>query len=173
MTNDSLLSPPTHAAGQCEANYKAASLQPKGFQCHCLQTLQGQYESARQHLTSSHQEVQTCKAQLHQAQQSLLDLQGKMLEAEQPLQQMVKRAQVAEAALCKSRYGAGPLPCCMSTRKPAPTPANTTQPVQGKLEVPGRPAGAGWLAQCPCAAGRDFWHAAAGTELPTAPLQEL
>ena len=86
----------------------------KAFYYHCLQTLQGQYEAARQQLTSSHQEVQTCKAQLHQAQQSLLDLHGKMLEAEQPLQQMVKRAQVAEAALCKSRYGAGPLPCCMS-----------------------------------------------------------
>ena len=81
----------------------------------CLQTLQGQYEAARQQLSSSHQEVQICKAQLHQAQQSLLDLQGKMLEAEQPLQQMVKRVQVAEAALCKSRCGAGPLPGCMSS----------------------------------------------------------
>ena len=111
--------------------------------CPCVQTLQGQYEAARQQLTSSHQEVQTCKAQLHQAQQSLLDLQGKMLEAEQPLQQMVKRAQVAEAALCKSRCGAGLLPCCMSTGKPVPTPANTTKPVQGKVERPGRPAGAG------------------------------
>ncbi len=111
----------------------------KSFCCHCLQTLQGQYEAARQQLTSSHQEVQTCKAQLHQAQQSLLELKGKMLETEQPLQQMVKRAQVAEAALCKSRCGAGPLPCCMSTRQPAPTPA--VHP-QGKLELPGRPAGA-------------------------------